>query len=257
MNKFTARMSIRPSGYDEGWVLEIDGDIQSHVDLHDPSVLRFEYLRRMGNVVDMCWPPGEQLRILHVGAGALTLARYVQATRPGSAQTVIEIDPELVSWVVTELPLPEGTDLSVITGDARNELTALEPNSFDAIIVDIFTGHDTATHLTEVDFFVEALGHLTEQGVLMVNIGDDVGLAFLEQQAHMLHVAAQRVGLGGVWLLADTTMLMHRSEGNAVLVAGPILPTDERGIATFRSQLAAAGPYPATVRAPGETDTQC
>lgn len=252
MSKFSQRIRIVPSGYDDGWILEIDGDVQSHVDLHDPRLIRFEYLRRIGNVLDSCWPKGQPIRLLHLGAGALTLARYGQATRPGSRQTVIELDPDLIRLVTTELPLPQGTDLTVITGDARSQLSRLEHACFDAIIVDIFTGKDTATHLSDADFYHETLQHLTSQGVLLVNIGDDDGQEFFDQQSQVLHRAAVSAGLSGVWTLADASTLEQRLAGNAVLAAGPGLPTDHAEVAALRSQLAAAGPYPARVLAPGD-----
>ena len=65
------------------YVLSIGGAEQSHVDLRDPTHVFYEYLRRIANVVDLAGPAGQPLRCLHLGAGALTLARYVQATRPG------------------------------------------------------------------------------------------------------------------------------------------------------------------------------
>src|SRR5699024_791672 len=230
MSKFSQRIRIVPSGYDDGWVLEIDGDVQSHVDLHDPSLakvlesdqtgivqshvdlhdpslIRFEYLRRIGNVLDSCWPEGKPIRLLHLGAGALTLVRYGQATRPGSHQTVVELNPDLVRQVTSELPLPKGTDLTVITGDARSQLSKLEHADFDAIIVDIFTGKDSAAHLSDADFYCETLQHLTSQGVVLVNIGDDDGLAFFDQQSHVLDGAAVSAGLSGVWTLADASTL--------------------------------------------------
>ena len=64
-------------------MLLIDGVPQSHVDLEDPGYLDFEYVRRIGHVIDEAAPAGQPLRVLHLGAGALTLARYVAATRPG------------------------------------------------------------------------------------------------------------------------------------------------------------------------------
>lgn len=161
MGTFTEHAKIIPAGFDDGWLLELDGNIQSHVDLADPSVLRFEYLHRIGNVIDACWPPTQPIRVLHLGAGALTLPRYIQVTRPGSHQTVIELDPELLPLVTAELPLPEGTQLDVMTGDARSQVQAMEGQYFDAIVVDIFTGGDTAVHLTGEDFYRELLNRLT------------------------------------------------------------------------------------------------
>src|SRR2546423_600544 len=75
-----------------GWTLRLDGTPQSYVDTADPAVLHFEYMRRLGSVVDAAAPAGEPLRVLHLGGGALTLARYVAATRPGSTQQVVERD---------------------------------------------------------------------------------------------------------------------------------------------------------------------
>src|SRR5699024_3326441 len=104
-----------------------------------PTHIVHEYLRRMANVLDEVWPAGRPIRIAHLGGGALTLARYVQATRPGSTQLVIEIERELPTLVTTALPLPAGTDLEVVIGDAREELAAMGSRRFDAIVLDVFS----------------------------------------------------------------------------------------------------------------------
>ena len=57
----------------------------AHVDTADPTHLFFEYLRRIGHVADAFAPAGAPVRALHLGGGALTLPRYLAATRPGSA----------------------------------------------------------------------------------------------------------------------------------------------------------------------------
>src|SRR5579875_2269422 len=71
------------------WVLLADGVVQSHVDLADPGHLDLEYVRRIG----------------HLGGGALTLARYVAATRPGSRQVAAEPDPRVTRLVAERLPV--------------------------------------------------------------------------------------------------------------------------------------------------------
>ena len=63
------------------WTLVVNGTPQSHVDLDDPAYLGFEYVRRLGHLVDLATPAGRPLRALHLGGGGLTLARYVAATR--------------------------------------------------------------------------------------------------------------------------------------------------------------------------------
>ena len=66
---------------DGSWVLVVDGTPQSHVDLEDPTHLEFEYVRRMGHVLDLAAGEGRPVDAVHLGGGALTLPRYVAATR--------------------------------------------------------------------------------------------------------------------------------------------------------------------------------
>src|SRR5579872_2323698 len=81
------------------WMLLIGGIPQSHVDLDDPRHLELEYVRVLGHVIDLAGPAAAPLRVLHLGGGGLTLARYVAATRPGSTQLAAESDPEVAGLV--------------------------------------------------------------------------------------------------------------------------------------------------------------
>ena len=90
----TGTCELEPDPYNSnGWVLRINGVPSSHIDLADPLQLDFEYMRWIAAVVDAhlaAHPDPERLRVLHLGGGALTLPRYVIATRPGSRQQVVE-----------------------------------------------------------------------------------------------------------------------------------------------------------------------
>src|SRR6201996_1261284 len=86
------------------WTLLVGSTPQSYVDLDDPLYLDFEYVRRIGHLLDLAAPAGQPLRVLHLGGGALSLARYVAATRPGSPQLAGELDAALVDLI--RLPLP-------------------------------------------------------------------------------------------------------------------------------------------------------
>src|SRR5262252_2672382 len=90
----------------DAWMLLAGGVPQSHVDLEDPLHLELEYMRRLGHLIDLAAPAGEPLRMLHLGGGGLTLARYVAATRPGSHQLAVEAAPEVARLVRRRLPLP-------------------------------------------------------------------------------------------------------------------------------------------------------
>lgn len=250
---------LRPDDADGGgggWVLEIDGREQSHVDLADPTTVRYEYLRRMATVLDTLAPPGEPLRVVHLGAGALTLARYVQATRPGSPQVAAEIERELVDLVLRHLPLPPGTDLRMIVGDAREELARLDGERFDAIVLDVFSGAASPPHLARTDFYAEALGHLTARGALLVNVGDDPPLAFWAVQALSLLDAADDAGCPGAWTLCDASLLGLDREGNLVLVAGPGVSSGRPAVEreTLAERWRRAGPHPAAVLDAEETE---
>ena len=226
---------LRDADRPAAWVLLVDGVAQSHVDLDDPSYLDFEYVRRLGHVIDTAAPPGQRLRVLHLGAGALTLARYVAATRPGSAQLAVDTDAALVDLVRRRLPV-RGVRIRI--GDAREVLERLRPGSFDVVIADVFAGGQTPAHLTSAEFAAAARRVLTGTGVFAVNVADGPPLAHARAQ-----VATARAIFPQVGLIAEPGVLRGRRFGNLVLVASPDpLPWDAL------TRLVAADPMPARVR---------
>jgi len=231
---------IVPSGFTTGYELVVDGTPQSHVDLDDPTHLHFEYIARMGAVIDQLRMPGQPLTAVHLGAGAMTLPRYVEATRPGSRQQVIELEPALVELVKTNLPLPRGAAIRTRIGDAREGLSRLPAamhGAVDLLVSDVFSGAQTPAHLTTVELYREAAGLLAPDGVLLVNVADGAGMAFARRQ-----VATVREVLPHVIVLAEVQVLKDRRFGNLVIAASPsALPTQ------WLPHLMAAGPHPAKV----------
>lgn len=230
---------------DGAFVLSIGGAEQSHVDLAHPERVFYAYLRRMANVLDLLAPPGEPLRVLHLGAGALTLARYVQATRPGSAQVAVELERELLDFVLESLPLPAGTAIEIRIGDARWELEELgsrEP--FDAVVLDIFSGPEAPAHIAHRDFYAEAAALLAPRGAMLVNIGDDPPLTLVRSQ-----LAAMRTAFSEVAALSEPEVFEARYPGNVVAVG-------LRGTwpAGWTAELAAAGPHPTALRRGAELE---
>lgn len=108
--------------------LSVDGIPQSVVSITDPTYLDYEYTRHIARAMDAAAEPGAPLFTVHLGAGALTLARYIEATRAGSPQLVVEFEPDLYAAVIAALPLPPGSDVRVIFGDARTVADAPLPN---------------------------------------------------------------------------------------------------------------------------------
>jgi hypothetical protein len=229
---------IVPSEFTSGFELIVGGTPQSHVDLDDPTHLHFEYVVRMGAVIDQL-PPGP-LTAVHLGAGAMTLPRYVEATRPGSRQQVIELEAPLAALVREHLPLPRGASIRVRIGDARTGVQKLPPalaGSCDLVISDVYSGAQTPAHLTSVEFYRELRALLKPAGVLLVNVADGPGLAFARRQAATIAEVLPEIGI-----LADTQVLKGRRFGNLVIAASASpLPTD------WLPRMLAAGPHPAKI----------
>ncbi|MFK0401975.1 spermidine synthase [Microbacterium sp. NPDC090225] len=238
--------TIAPSEFTSGFELIVDGTPQSHVDLDDPTHLHFEYIVRMGAVIDQL--PAGPLTAVHLGAGALTVPRYIDATRPGSRQQVIEWEAPLAALVREHLPLPKGASIRLRIGDAREGVQKLPPaltGACDLVVSDVYSGAQTPAHLTSVEFYREVSQLLSPGGVLLINVADGPGLAFARRQ-----VATVAAVLPEVAVLADTQVLKGRRFGNLVVAASASpLPTE------WLPRLLAAGPHPAKIAQGAEVKT--
>lgn len=233
---------VSDHGRPGGRTLLVDGIPQSHVDLDDPTYLDFDYVRRIGHVIDLL--PAGPLRALHLGGGALTLPRYVAATRPGSGQQVVEIDGALLDLVRRELPLARSARMRLRTGDAREILSRIPEHAFDLIVVDAFAGGRMPASLTSVEFAGLLARALRPGGAVAVNLADGTGLPFARRQ-----VATARTAFPCLALIAEPAVLAGKRFGNLVLVAsGTALPVDG-----YRSRVA-SDQFPGRVLAGTELD---
>lgn len=204
------------------WMLLLNDTPQSHVDLDNPAHLEFEYVRRMGHVLDLFGQPGQAIDVVHLGGGALTLPRYVAVTRPGSRQRVVEIDQQLTDLVREHLPLPRGARVRVRADDARVGLAALHADSADVVLCDVFAGARTPAHLTSAEFAADVHRVLRPGGVYAANVADGPPLRFARGQ-----VATLRSVFRNVCLLAEPGTMRGRRFGNLVAVASDdALPID-------------------------------
>jgi len=219
------------------WTLLLDGAPQSHVDLDDPAHLDFEYQRRIGHLIDLAAPPGRPLRVVHLGGGALTLARYVAATRPRSTQQVVEADTALVALVRRALPLESGWRIRVRGADARAGLAKVPEGWADVVVADVFTGARTPAHLTSTEFLAEVRRALRPGGLYAANLADGPPLAHLRAQV----ATAARV-FPELCLVADPAVLRGRRFGNAVLAA-----SDRKLPVAELTRRAAGDPHPGRV----------
>ncbi len=225
------------------WMLMVDGTPQSYVDLDDPLYLEFEYMQRLGHVLDVAAPAGQPLRVLHLGAGGLSLARYVAATRTGSSQLAVESDPELISLVRRRLPLSQPTRraagtrgrIRIRVADAREVVEQVPAASFDVVIADVFAGARTPAHLTSAEFDQAVARALAASGSYAINVGDGPPLA---------HARARLATMCSVFphvcVIAEAAVLRGRRFGNLVMVAAK----HELPVAQLMRRVA-ADPFPA------------
>ena len=233
------------------YVLSVDGVPQSHVDLDDPTDLDFEYVRWIADVTDVAAPARQSLRVLHLGGGAATIARYIAATRPGSKQTAAEVDDLLVDLVRERIGY-EVPGLRVRIIDGRELVAGRRDATADLIVVDAFAGARLPLHLATTEFTEDAARVLRPTGVHVVNVGDGTGLMFARRVAATLAATYPHVVV-----LTDPGVLRGRRFGNVVLAAARRpLPVDElvrgrRSIA--RARLVAGRGAAASLVRPGRT----
>ncbi|MET0147471.1 MAG: fused MFS/spermidine synthase [Ilumatobacteraceae bacterium] len=200
----------RPSGR----TLVLDDLRHAYVDLDDPTYLDFAYTEILGDVVDAARPTGEPIDALHLGGGGFTLPRYVAATRPGSRNVVLELDPGVVRVAEDELGLVLSDDLRVVTGDARIGLRDVADDSMDLVVGDAFGGRAVPWHLTTVDFVRDIRRVLRDDGLYAQNIIDQPPLAFL-----LADVATLRDVFEHVAVIGPPGRFDRSTGGNTIVVA--------------------------------------
>jgi spermidine synthase len=181
-----------------GRVLRLDTLAHSYVDLDDATYLSFTYTAWYGDALAGTFPDGRPLEALHIGAGGLTMPRWIRTLHPGSMQTVLELDPKVVEVAVSELGFVPGPDVTVLTGDARLSVSALAADrarhgTFDVVIGDAFGGIAVPWHLTTREFVRDLRLLLADDGVYLLNVIDRGERGFLraelatlaEQFAHL------------------------------------------------------------------------
>ena len=230
-------MEIVPADRPDAYLLRLDGMDQSLVDLADPTRLVFDYVRRIGDVIDAHAPAGATVRILHVGGAALTLPRYVAATRPRSAQIVLEPDADLVDRVRAELPLPQRSGIKIRIVDGRSGITAVRDGAMDLVVVDAFAEGRMPAELTPAPFWEHVARVLSPDGRLVANLVDQAPFGHARRV-----IAGIRRHLPELVVTAEPATLRGRRQGNLVVVAGR---SASGGIVTALSAAAArtGAPY--------------
>lgn len=239
-NAITKTATLSRSGYEAklfayeqhpGVNLSVDGVLQSNVDMEHPGELHFTYARCLGDMLDFYFPGGSPVTALHLGAGAMTFPRYFEATRPGSKQVAVELEEDLLDFVLDAMPLQPNIDLEIICGDAREVAESMTEGSFDFILADIYSGASSPAHVTSLEFYATLSNLLTPNGIMVVNVADDseeedsyARLSFTRNQ-----LATIKEAFGSALLVVDSEDLVTKKLTN-VLIAGAKNPTRLDGL---------------------------
>ncbi|GAA3285751.1 fused MFS/spermidine synthase [Nesterenkonia halobia] len=236
---------------DAGVVLSIDGAEQSHVEVADPDFLLHDYTVRESAVLrtaarDLVRADARG-QVLHLGAGALTLPRWLGHHAPGLEQTVVDVEPELVDFVLAHLPM-EPAPRSVVA-DAATVFAddgALAGERFDLVLVDLFNSSEAPEALTSTAFHRTTLGATADGGLLLMNLGDEPPMDFAAEQVRRVAEALGPLGAAAdeLWdrllLTAPADVVAGEAEGNLVLAASPQAPFAEATV----NAVWASGPHP-------------
>jgi spermidine synthase len=183
--------ATRPAGR----ILQLDTLRHSYVDLDDPTYLQFGYVKAMASVVDVFRPAGTSVRALHIGGGALTMPRYLAATRPGSQSLVYEIDRGVVDLVVKQTGLRLGHGIDVDVDDGRLGLRDQDGAGWDLVVGDAFGGLAVPWHLATREAVRAIQRALTPDGVYVVNVIDSPGGAFIRAEMATIATSFDQVAV--------------------------------------------------------------
>ena len=204
-------------------VLFLDNLLHSFVDLEDPLDLRF-YVQTFADVVGAVSGDERAITALHLGGGGFSFPRYVAASRPGSRNHVLEVDPGVVALARDQLGLRTGERLTVAVGDARLGIRAAHARAYDVVVGDAFGGLAVPWHLTTAEFVQDVRRTIAPQGLYLVNLIDFPPSAFVRAQ-----IATMRDVFKFVVLIASPSQFAGMTGGNFVAV-GSDAPLDAGAI---------------------------
>lgn len=193
-----------------GWTLMVEGAEQSYVDVDDPTHLEFEYMQHIALVVDLLLPPPAPLSALHLGGGALTLPRWVAATRPRSTQVVVESSALILEAV---RPLGDVAGCKVLHADALTELAAAPSGGDDLVVWDLYDGPRVATDTLTLGSVQQMRRVLRAGGVAILNVSDATPFDLVRPVA-----VAVRMTFDDVAVVAEPSTLRGRRSGNCLVV---------------------------------------
>ena len=185
------------------------GRIESLMHRDHPDALCLPYTKKM--MTFLLFKPRPH-RILLLGLGGGSLAKFCYRCLPSSAITVLEIDPNVLA-LREEFRVPSNNDrFQVLQGDGVSYVAGKGPSK-DVILVDAYDRNGVAPNLVTARFYLDAKCRLSVSGVLVVNVfGDEYER--LSHTALIRNVFAERVIALPVREYSNLIVLAFRSDSS-------------------------------------------
>lgn len=141
--------------------------IQSSMKVKDPFALELTYTRGMMGFLLFS---GAVKCVLTIGLGGGSVPKYIYAHCPNINQTIVEINPQIISIARSHFCVPEDeARFSVIEGDGIAYLKA-NLNSADCLMIDAFDRFGIPPDFCSQDFFDDCAATLSKQGIFVINL---------------------------------------------------------------------------------------
>ena len=143
--------------------------IQSAMRLNSPDTLELRYTQTMMSF--LLFNPHPE-RIVQIGLGGGSLAKFCFQRLPGSRVTVLEINPDVIAFRdIFKLP-PDGQRFKLLQRDGAEFLTRAKSN-IDVLLIDAFDQTGFASELASREFFETVFDKLSNAGQLVMNLAGD------------------------------------------------------------------------------------
>lgn len=144
--------------------------VQGAMRIRRPNSLELAYTREMMAALLLRTASDWPRRVLLVGLGAGSLAKFIYHHLPHCKQTVVEIDARMVAVAEHYFRLPNDPQrLRLVIEDAA-DFVARTRQRYDAIFVDGFTADGRAGALDKLPFYEACRQRLSQEGLLICNL---------------------------------------------------------------------------------------
>jgi len=154
---------LRTLHFDSRWT-------QGAMRIDQPWHLELEYTRVMMACLLLREKSSFPRKVLLIGLGAGSLAKFLYRHCPAAHLTAVEIDPRVAEVARQSFALPDDpARLDIVIADGVEYMQTCA-QTYDLILVDGFNEHAHPGDLNALPFYEACRARLSEQGVLVVNL---------------------------------------------------------------------------------------